>query len=177
MDVEGKGGKFRRVPATDELVAELRRYRHALGLTPLPSAGDPTPAVLPLIGPRTFMTRTAIYELFKDIVRTTADRVRARGPEHSAAAAHIERASPHWMRHTAASHQSGAINLTMVRDNMGHDKIATTSLYLHSEDDARHDATNSAHRAGWGKSSTERNGRRRTPQLNRAASSAPTRAC
>lgn len=149
IDVLGKGGKARRVPATDELIAELVRYRRALGLPPLPSAGDPTPALLPLVAPFTFMTRTAVYEIVKDVLRQTADRVRARGEEHAQAAAHIERASPHWMRHTAASHQSDAMDLKLVRDNLGHESIGTTSLYVHGEDNARHDATNVAHKAGW----------------------------
>jgi integrase/recombinase XerD len=149
IQVTGKGNKTRLVPATDELIAELMRYRRANGLKPLPTAGDPLPALLPLIGPPTFMVRTAVYEVVKDVVRQTAERVRRLGPEHEAAAAHIERASPHWMRHTAGSHQSGSLDLKVVRDNLGHENLATTSLYLHTEDNVRHDATNAGHKAGW----------------------------
>ncbi len=149
IDVTGKGNKKRIVPATDELIAELVRYRRVNKLKALPGGGDSLPVLLPLIGPPTFMTRTAVYELVKDIVRGTAARVRRLGPEHEAAAAHIERASPHWMRHTAASHQSDAVDLKVVRDNLGHENIGTTSRYLHTEDNIRHDATNAGHRAGW----------------------------
>ena len=149
LQITGKGNKTRLVPVTDELMAELMRYRRANGLKPLPTVGDPLPALLPLIGPPTFMVRTAVYELVKEVVRQTAERVRGLGAEHEAAAAHIERASPHWMRHTAGSHQSGSLDLKVVRDNLGHENLATTSLYLHTEDNVRHDATNAGHKAGW----------------------------
>jgi len=149
IQITGKGNKTRLVPATDELIAELMRYRRANAQKPLPTPGDPLPALLPLIGPPTFMVRTAVYELVKDVVRQTAERVRRLGPEHEAAAAHIERASPHWMRHTAGSHQSGSLDLKVVRDNLGHENLATTSLYLHTEDNVRHDATNAGHKVGW----------------------------
>jgi site-specific recombinase XerD len=149
LQITGKGNKTRLVPATDELIAELIRYRRANALKPLPKAGDPLPVLLPLIGPPTFMVRTAVYEVVKEVVRRTAERVRGLGSEHEGAAAHIERASPHWMRHTAGSHQSGTLDLTTIRDNLGHESVATTSLYLHTEDNVRHDATNAGHKAGW----------------------------
>ena len=76
-------------------------------------------------------------------------QLRQQGPEFEAAAAHIEQASTHWMRHTAGSHLSGKADLKMVRDNLGHANISTTSIYLHSEEDARHDATSAVHRVGW----------------------------
>lgn len=62
---------------------------------------------------------------------------------------HIAQASTHWMRHTSGSHLSEKADLKVVRDNLGHANISTTSIYLHSEDDARHDATNAVHRVGW----------------------------
>ena len=82
--------------------------------------------------------------------RASADRLRQQGPEFEAAARHIEQASTHWMRHTAGSHLSEKADLKVVRDNLGHANISTTSIYLHSEEDARHDATNAVHRVGWG---------------------------
>jgi len=41
------------------------------------------------------------------------------------------------------------VDLRYVRDNFGHSSISTTSGYLHSEDDARHEATQVRHRIGW----------------------------
>lgn len=149
LELTGKGQKTRLVPATDELMAELIRYRKANDLTPLPREGEATPLLLPLIGPIKAMARSAVHELVKDVVRWTAQRLRLKGADHEAAAAHIEMASTHWMRHTAGSHQSDRIDLKVVRDNLGHSNIATTSIYVHAQDDQRHDVTSGGHRVGW----------------------------
>lgn len=151
LEIVGKGDKPRLVPVTDELMAELIRYRTASGLKPLPQETDETPLLIPLIGDVRPMARSAIHEVVKEIVRRTASRLRDRDPEHESAAAHIERASTHWMRHTAGTHQSARMDLTAVRDNLGHSNVATTNVYLHTEDDRRHDATSEAHRVGWGR--------------------------
>jgi site-specific recombinase XerD len=49
----------------------------------------------------------------------------------------LRRASPHWMHHTHASHalaRGAELKLTMVRDNLRHASISTTSTYLHSDE-------------------------------------------
>ena len=151
LEVTGKGGKERRVPATEELVAELIRYRSANALKPaLPHRGDNTPLLMPVIGPVQAMARSAVHELVKDVVRRTAERLRAKGdPKFEDAARNIEQASAHWMRHTAGTHQSDRMDIKAVRDNLGHANVSTTSIYLHTEDNARHDATSAAHRIDW----------------------------
>ena len=149
LEVTGKGSKARLVPATSELMAELIRYRKVTGLNPLPLEGEALPLMIPLIGPTKPMARSAIHEIVKAVMRESAARLRERGPEFEAAAAHLEQASTHWMRHTAGSHLSEKADIKVVRDNLGHANISTTSVYLHSEDDARHDATAAVHRVGW----------------------------
>lgn len=150
LEVTGKGEKTRLIPATAELMSELMQYRRVRGLSALPTHDEATPLLLPVIGPIKPMARTAIHEIVKSLMRATAARLRlVAGPNAEAAASHIEQASTHWMRHTAGSHQSEHVDIKLVRDNLGHGNIATTSLYLHAEDDARHDATSLAHRAGW----------------------------
>ncbi len=149
LEVTGKGDKTRLVPATEELMHELMRYRESARLSPLPTAGDQAPLLLPLIGPAKPMARSAVHEIVKEVVRATARRLREQGAVFEEAAVHIEQASTHWLRHTAGSHLSDAADIKVVRDNLGHANIATTSIYVHSEDDARHDATSEAHRVAW----------------------------
>lgn len=155
LSVRGKGGKTRAIPASDELMAELARYRQANALPRLPREGEDRPLLLPVIGsPATLqgarpLGRSSVHALVKEVARQTASRLRACGPQHESAARHIEQASAHWLRHTAGTHQSDGLDLKMVRDNLGHTNIATTSIYLHTEDDARHDQTSRAHRIGW----------------------------
>lgn len=149
LEVCGKGGKTRVIPATNELMSELIRYRKANDLVALPREGEDLPLLLPVIGTSRPMARSAVHELVKDIFRDAAARLRASGLEHEAAAAHVERASAHWIRHTAGTHQSDNMDLKAVRDNLGHANIATTSIYVHTEDEARHDQTSGAHKVGW----------------------------
>lgn len=152
MEVTGKGHKTRLVPMTSELVTELVNYRQACGLSSFPLQGENIPLVIPVIGTHKPMARSGIHEVVKSVFRASAARLRQQGPQFESAAQHIEQASTHWMRHTAGSHLSEKADLTVVRDHLGHANISTTSIYLHSEEDARHDATNAVHRVGWASS-------------------------
>ena len=50
----------------------------------------------------------------------------------------LQRATPHWTRHTHATHLlEGGAKLTTVRDNLRHALLATTSMYLHTDDAIR----------------------------------------
>jgi site-specific recombinase XerD len=50
----------------------------------------------------------------------------------------LQQASPHWLRHTHATHALDAgVDLRSVRDNLRHASIATTSVYLHTSQDQR----------------------------------------
>ena len=55
--------------------------------------------------------------------------------ESPATAEKLRRESPHWMRHTHASHAlARGAELTTVRDTLRHASVATTSIYLHSDE-------------------------------------------
>jgi site-specific recombinase XerD len=43
----------------------------------------------------------------------------------------------------------GNVDLRMIRDNLGHASLTTTSLYLHAADDDRHQETEQKHRIDW----------------------------
>lgn len=159
LEVTGKGNKIRLVPATDELIAELARYRRANDLHPTPQPGEALPLVLPVIGREQRerrgdrdpgLSRGALHLILKEVFGLAAARLRERGPEWEAQAALLASASAHWLRHTAGSHMTDQqVDLRYVRDNFGHSSISTTSGYLHSEEDARHEATQARHRIGW----------------------------
>ncbi|MFS8931322.1 tyrosine-type recombinase/integrase [Cupriavidus taiwanensis] len=152
LEVTGKGNKTRLVPATDELIAELARYRRAHELPPTPQFGETRPLVLPVIGSgEKPLSRGALHLILKEVFGMAAARLRTRGPEWEAQAAVLASASAHWLRHTAGSHMTDQqVDLRFVRDNFGHSSLSTTSGYLHSEEDARHEATQERHRIGWG---------------------------
>jgi integrase/recombinase XerD len=150
LEITGKGNKSRIVPATNELMVELARYRREHGQTPFPLSGDVTPLLLPIGGKNRSMTRSAVHAIVKEVFKRAADRMRQRGTEFTHQADRLQQASTHWMRHTAGSHMADHdVDLRHVRDNLGHESISTTSSYLHSADDERHRETESKHRIGW----------------------------
>ncbi|WP_333992677.1 tyrosine-type recombinase/integrase [Burkholderia orbicola] len=150
LDVTGKGGRQRLVPATDEMMAELARYRRTHGLPALPLDGEPAPLVLPFGQARKPLTRAALHRIVKQVFRHAADRLRANGETGEQAARVLEQASAHWLRHSAGSHMAdGRVDLRLVRDNLGHVSLTTTSQYLHADDDWRHRETEEKHRIGW----------------------------
>ncbi|MFP3556719.1 tyrosine-type recombinase/integrase [Paraburkholderia sp. SIMBA_049] len=150
LDILGKGGKERIVPASPELIAELARYRKANGLPSLPGRADDTPLLIPFRGKRRCMSRSAVHDAIKSVFGGAAAWLRARGPEFAERADELDRASAHWLRHTSGSHQAdGGVDLRTVRDNLGHVSLNTTSLYLHEEEDKRHRETVKRHRMNW----------------------------
>lgn len=150
LEITGKGNKTRLIPATSELMVELNRYRRDLGFSAFPIEKEETPLLLPIGGNSRPLTRGAVHLIIKALFDKAATRLSDEGPEQSARAEHIRRASAHWMRHTAGSHMAnGQLDLRFVRDNLGHSSLNTTSSYLHSEDDARHDSTEKKHRIDW----------------------------
>lgn len=136
LHVVGKGGVEGRIPLSDTLMQEYVRYRAFLGF---PAQPDPTsrhPLICGVAGHAQPLTPTAVYLIVKDAFRRVAS---AWETEQPARAAQLRRVSTHWLRHTAASHQADdGMPLHHIQQNLRHSSIATTSIYLHAEDDARH---------------------------------------
>ncbi len=140
LHVIGKGGAEGEVPVSDALMADFARYRIFHGLPPVPSARETGPAVMSIAGDDArHLTPAAIYLIVKEVFRRAAD---AREPSDSVGAATLRRASTHWLRHSAASHQADAgTDLRFIQKNLRHASIETTGIYLHAEDDRRHAQT------------------------------------
>jgi site-specific recombinase XerD len=150
LEVLGKGGKERLVPATSEMMVELARYRREHLLSALPLPGEDTPLVLPVGHSLKPLTRAALHRIVKDVFRAAAGTLRAQGAEFAERADRLEQASAHWLRHSAGSHMADRqVDLRLVRDNLGHASLTTTSQYLHVDDDRRHRETDEKHRIGW----------------------------
>ncbi len=150
LEIVGKGEKTRIIPATNELMVELARYRREKGLSPFPAHAEDIPLLLPIGTQQRQMTRGAAHAIVKQVFQDTATRLRLRDESSESIAARVEAASAHWLRHTAGSHMANSdVDLRHVRDNLGHESIATTSGYLHSSDDARHRETEERHKIKW----------------------------
>ncbi|WP_211455428.1 tyrosine-type recombinase/integrase [Collimonas antrihumi] len=150
LEITGKGDKTRIVPATNELMVELARYRREKDLPPIPLTGEAVPLLLPIGGRKESMTRGAVHAIVKSVFENTSIRLQQRGEQYQTIAERVEQASAHWLRHTAGSHMANnEVDLRHVRDNLGHESISTTSKYLHSSDDARHQETEAKHKIKW----------------------------
>ena len=140
LRIIGKGNAVGDVPISDELMDDFARYRRFYGLSAVPVAPEETPLVMSVTG-RTdrFLTSTAIYLIVKEVFRRAADRLEATDPGKAVT---LRRASTHWLRHTAATHQADAGNdIRFIQKNLRHASIETTAIYLHAEDDQRHAQT------------------------------------
>ncbi|WP_109483276.1 tyrosine-type recombinase/integrase [Paraburkholderia sp. C35] len=178
LTVHGKGDKDRLVPATRDLMTELSRYRQSVGMPALPSPSEATPLILPIgstadsiadgtdalalerasgttryarhLPSNRPLTRAAIHTIVKDVFARAAERLREQGDEDAVRADLLEKASAHWLRHSAGSHMADhQVDLRHVRDNFGHASLTTTSIYLHAEEDRRHQETDEKHRIDW----------------------------
>jgi len=150
LEILGKGDKVRLVPATAEMMAELAQYRKSLGFTPYPSTSEEIPLVLSIGKSMKPLTRSALHIIIKKAFTETAVGLRLRGDEYIARADLIEQASAHWLRHTAGSHMADQeIDIRLIRDNLGHESLNTTSQYLHADDDKRHFETEQGHHIDW----------------------------
>ena len=140
LHVVGKGESEGDVPMSDDLMADLARYRQFYGLSAVPSVLESTPLVMSVAG-RTdkFLTPTAIYLVVKEVFRRAATALEPTDPDRADI---LRRASTHWLRHTSATHQADAgTDIRFIQKNLRHASIETTSIYLHAEDDMRHEKT------------------------------------
>ncbi len=77
------------------------------------------------------ITSTRLWNVTKRFFMTTSDAIESESPK---TAEKLRRASPHWMRHTHATHAlARCAELTTVRDNLRHASVSTTSVYLHTD--------------------------------------------
>lgn len=140
LHVLGKGGAEGEVPVSAALMADFAQYRAFHGLPPTPSGNETTAAVMSVAGdPNKHLTPAAVYLIVKEVFRRAAGMLET---SDQAGAKTLRRASTHWLRHSAASHQADAGNdLRFIQKNMRHASIQTTGIYLHAEDDVRHART------------------------------------
>jgi site-specific recombinase XerD len=135
LHVTGKGGKTGRVVLPPLARSALEGYLVQRGLPVSPEKWDPsTPLVASLQG-ETGIAATRLWSAMKRFFVAAAAVLADVNP---VLAEKLQRASPHWVRHCHASHALDAgADLTTVRDNLCHASVATTSLYLHADDQRR----------------------------------------
>jgi site-specific recombinase XerD len=132
LSVVGKGGKEGSVALPGLARAALDRYLRFRGLPLTRLRWRPDSPLVARIGddPKG-ISAGRLWNLISGYFSLAASALAEASP---ATAAKARTASPHWMRHTHASHGlARGVELTAMRDNLRHSTIAVTSTYLHSE--------------------------------------------
>jgi site-specific recombinase XerD len=135
--VMGKGQKESQVPVNEYFLKALIRYREFHGLSKLPQQDEENGLVMTIKGDGT-ISANMIYRLVKKIFSDCAKII---GPTKPDFANKLRKASTHWLRHTAITHQTDAgIELHYIKRNARHESVETTMLYQHAEEEKWHDA-------------------------------------
>ncbi len=132
--VIGKGGKAARVPVPSDMMRLLGEWREHLGLPYTPQPDDASPVLRSLNGQRG-LGDNQLYRLIKEEFAVAAQALETDEQNRlPGGVALLRQASPHWLRHTAITHQAQAgIELRYLAKTARHSRIDTTARYLHSE--------------------------------------------
>jgi site-specific recombinase XerD len=133
LHVIGKGGKPARVTLTPLARTALDRYLQDRGLPVSRAHWNPaTPLIGSLDADADGIKPLRLWEVMRRFFRHAAQIIEN---DHPALAEKLRQATPHWMRHTHATHAiAKGVELSAVRDNLRHASISTTSIYLHTDD-------------------------------------------
>jgi integrase len=139
LDVIGKGQKHREVPIPPSLIDAINRQLYARNLASI----DHTSGHHYLIGKiRGDMSEgVSASALARTLKSFFVEAAQALGENDPAVANRLKKASTHWLRHSHGSHAvARGVPLAIVRDNLGHSDLSTTSIYIHTERDDRYKA-------------------------------------
>ncbi len=131
----GKGGKAASIPVPPDMMRLLGQWRASLGLAAEPGPDEAAPLLRGLDG-RRGIGENRLYRLMREAFARAAEDLAVRQGEDSAReVALLRRATPHWLRHTALTHQAQAgVELRYLAETARHSRLDTTARYLHAED-------------------------------------------
>jgi len=134
LHLVGKGSKAGKVVLPPLARSALNRHLVQRGLPTTPAHWIPETRLIGGLTPdaSSGITAARLWRVMRRFFLQAAGVIE---PRNASLAEKLRRASPHWMRHSHATRalENGA-DLTTVRDNLRHASIATTSVYLHSDD-------------------------------------------
>ena len=134
LHVIGKGGKAGKVVLPPLACMALDCYLVQRGLPTTAAHWKPNTCLVGSLEPNSEagITGARLWNVMRRFFLQAATVLEKRNP---VVAEKLRRASPHWMRHSHATHAlANGAELLSVRDNLRHASISTTSIYLHSDD-------------------------------------------
>jgi site-specific recombinase XerD len=140
--VLGKRNKWREVPLPDPAVEALQEHFADRGLDPELLANPPETPIIAKLSLNAPLSAARLYEVLVSAFERCADDVWAADRR---AAERIREASTHWLRHTYGSHSAArGVPQDVLQANLGHESLATTSIYVRAEKGRRHKAVQAA---------------------------------
>lgn len=139
LRINGKGNKWREIPAPDALLEALAEFRLCMELTSSqPKYKEKTP-LIPMQNLKQSISTRRIDQILKWAFELGARCFEAEQPHK---ASKLRSASAHWLRHSYVTYllESGT-SLKVAQENAGHSDIGTTMLYCHVSQTDRHAAT------------------------------------
>ncbi|WP_456267275.1 site-specific integrase [Kushneria sp. AK178] len=131
--VTGKGSRRARIPVPDAMMQALSRWRQVLELTPVPTPEEDTPVIRALDGQRG-VGDNQLYRMIKKTFESLALKREQAGGTAVHEAQRLRRVTPHWLRHTAITHQAQqGVELRYLARTARHSRLETTARYLHAE--------------------------------------------
>lgn len=137
--VTGKGSKSARIPVPQDMLVLLNEWRLTLQLPANPQPGESGGVLRALDGKRG-LGHNQLYRLIRETFTQAADSLEQEaGNEAAPQVARLRTATPHWLRHTALTHQAQAgVELRYLASTARHARLDTTAQYLHLEDEEWH---------------------------------------
>ena len=107
-----------------------------------PLANDPETPLISKLSLEAPLAAARIYEILVAGFERCATHV---WTQDQRAAERIREASTHWLRHTYGSHSAArGVPQDVLQANLGHESLATTSIYVRAEKARKHRAMQSA---------------------------------
>jgi site-specific recombinase XerD len=140
--VLGKRNKWREVPLPDRAVDALRAYLDVRGLRTEMLENEPEAPLIAKLSLEAPLSAARIYEVLVMGFERCAANISVRDRR---AAERIREASTHWLRHTYGSHSAArGVPQDVLQANLGHESLATTSIYVRAEKARKHRAVQEA---------------------------------
>ncbi|AQV99374.1 Integrase (plasmid) [Cupriavidus necator] len=132
LHLVGKGAKAGKVALPPLARHALDQYLAQRGLPVTPAHWKANTPLLANLERSEGITTPRLRDVLRRFFLLAAESIQT---DHPALADKLRRATPHWMRHTHATHAlAQGATLTTVRDNLRHASITTTSIYLHDDE-------------------------------------------
>lgn len=153
-NVTGKGNRSAELPIPDDTLAELKRFRILMGLTPEPQPNDPFPLFPSLrhmsktgepskSGVPRSLCRSAIYKRLKEVIFARARVLAEERNLPPGDIALLSQASTHWLRHTSLRIiADNTKDMRLVQMAGRHSSIHMAGHYAATSMDALRDALN-----------------------------------